>query len=231
MSKKSWMGNRLMWHPTQTSAGSRGRATNVLYRRERIPWLLSDKLITAFICHEDFSLKLYDTPRLDNLTTDKCFLKVESYSLSISELAEFLPWPASEAVFTEFSGRKLSDIYPSSLFVEQLTNRWLTLKMPEWYIVDRSPVGVSFVSQVNDLNSSCTHAIELTDNSFAVYRHDLLRSSAFAERDQILKLKTEHLDIDRMLSVMQPDDVVTVRYVARLIRRLHWHFAVEYESV
>ena len=230
MNKRSWLGNRLMWHPTQTTVGSRGRAANVFYRRERIPWLGSKKIITAFIGHDDFCLRFYDTPRLDDLSTDKCFMKIESFALSISELAEFLFWPDSEAVYTEFSGRRLTEVYPSNLFVDQLLTRWTSVKKPGWYLIDRGTCGVSFVSEMAGIDNSSRHAIELTDHEFAVYKCGLLQSSALAERDQLIRLDIEQLDIDRLRTILLPDDAVTVRYLARLTQRWLYELAVEYEN-
>lgn len=228
MHKRSWLGNRIVWHPTNC-AGEPGRATKVIYRRERLPWLTSEKMVAAFISHEDFTLKFYDTQRIDALAPSLCFFSTDRNELSLSAMAEFMEWPDSEAVYSEYTGLDLAEMNPSDLFTNQIFNRWSASKVPGWYLIDRGAAGISFVSEMADVSSGQKRAVELSDHWFAVYKDGLLKSSAFTAQDQIACLRFHQLEMDCLKRLMSTDDAISVRQIARMLRYWLYQEAVRYD--
>lgn len=228
MHKRSWLGNRIVWHPTNC-VGEPGRATSVVFRRERLPWLTSGKMVTAFISHQDFTLKFYDTQRLDALEPSRCFFTTNRNELSLSSIAEFLEWPDSEAVYSEYTGLDLAEMNPSDLFTDQIVNRWSGSKVPGWYLIDRGPAGISFVSEIADISCGQKRAVELSDHWFAVYKDGLLKSSAFTAHDQIACLRIHQLEMDCLKRIFSSYDAVIVRQIARMFRYWLYQEAVRYD--
>ncbi len=99
-------------------------------------------MVSAFISHKDFTLEFFDTQQIDALDPSLCFFTMDRNSLSLSKVAEFLNWPSSEAVYAEYTGYDLAEMHPSSLFADQLYNRWATAKVPGWHIIDRCAAGI-----------------------------------------------------------------------------------------
>lgn len=228
MHKRSWLGNRIDWHPTCCD-GDAGRATRVIFRRERLPWLSSIKMVSAFISHQDLTLRFFDTQRLDALEPSQCFFITDRNELSLSALAEFMEWPDSEAVYSEYTGLDLAEMNPSDLFTNQIVNRWSASKVPGWYLIDRGPAGISFVSEVADVTTGQKRAVELSDYTFVVYKEDLLKSSAFAARDQIACLLTHQLELNSLKRFMSTNDAIIVRHIARMYRYWLYQEAVRYD--
>jgi len=227
MHKRSWLGNRIVWHPTICD-GAYGRAARVTFRRERSPWLSSGKMVAAFISHQDFTLKLY-TLRLCALEPSQCFFTTDRNALSLSSMAEFLEWPDSEAVYSEYTGLDLAEMNPSDLFTNQIFNRWSAAKVRGWYLIDRGPAGISFVSEIVDVSSGQKRAVELSDHWFAVYKDGLLKSSAFTAQDQIACLRIHQLEMSCLKRLMSTDDAITVRQIARMFRYWLYQEAVRYD--
>lgn len=228
MHKQSWLGNRIVWHST-TCEGAHGRAARVVFRRERLPWLTSGKMVTAFISHKEFTLRFFDTQRLDALESSLCFFTTDRNALSLSSLAEFLEWPGSEAVFSEYTGLDLAEMNPSDLFTNQIVKRWSASKVPGWYLIDRGPAGISFVSEMAEVSSGQKRAVELSDHWFAAYKEDLLKSSAFTAQDQIVCLRIHQLEMGCLKRLMSTDDAITVRQIARMFRYWLYQEAVSYD--
>jgi hypothetical protein len=186
-------------------------------------------MVTAFISHQDFTLRFFDTQRLDALEPSQCFFTTDRNELSLSALAEFVVWPDSEAVYSEYTGLDLAEMNPSDLFTNQIVNRWTTSKIPGWYLIDRGPAGISFVSEIADVSNGQKRAVELTDNWLAVYKDCLLKSSALAAQDQIACLRSHQLEMDGLKRLMSTDDAITVRQLTRTFRYWLYQEAVRYD--
>lgn len=226
---RTCFGIRAPWHPVSLSNGASGRATIVNYKRERAPWLRSGGRAVAVIDHSDFSLKLVESPEIGpDLLNKRVFSFLDQATISLSALEEFLAWPLTEAVYTEFTGYDLAEAFPSRDFAKGLMDRWAKASVPGWWYIDRGALGISFISELVQIVDGRPHAVEISDRHFVIYKNDLLGSSALADKDKIRTIRIDQLHFDRLTALLGKDDAINVRVIARYYR--YWLYELALES-
>lgn len=227
--KRCWLGIRHQW--TNHLSPSRGeyRATRVEYNKQRLPWLQSEKLVTAAIFEQGHTLELFDTADPGAVSGLYSFWKSDRYIFTLNALAEFTRWPTTEALYFGFTGIDLPTnfraVFDADGFVRKLKRYGLT----GWYVIERgSSAGVSLVRELADVRDGSHRAVEVSCEGVAVYRYDLLRGSSMHEGDMIMHFQAMQLDMPRLRRFFSLESAISIRQAVRHYHLVMYELAVDY---
>ncbi|NTV48111.1 MAG: hypothetical protein HGB32_03580 [Geobacteraceae bacterium] len=227
--KRLWLGIRLKWQPVKTYRGE-GRGTLVCCQNHRLPWLVNKAHITAVIYHFEHRLEFFDAAAVTDLNDSmRPFWRLDRETFSLNAVSELTPWPSAQALYYSFTGEDLTEEYRSIIPINEFISEWRASINPGWWIIDRRGVGIALVNEFITINDGDIHAIELSPSGVSVYKYGLLKGADLADRDRILLLKIEQLDLDRLTKLFSKKDAISIRLAARLYHKTIYKLAIKYE--
>ena len=225
--KRPWLGIRVPWHPVDTPRG-KGRAAVVAFRKERLPWFAGSSHVTAVIFNNDFRFEFFAVQSVHDLGAVNPFWRLDRETTSLSSLGDLTIWPATEALYSGYSGLDIAEQYRSTFVVNEVIQEWRSHAVPGWWVVDRRGIGITLVRELVAISDGAAHAVELSYRGLKVYKHDLLRGSDLAERDEMLYLNILKLDLERLTRIFSKIDALAIRHAARHYRLMLFDLAAEY---